>query len=287
MKFRFPNKHDVYMHDTPTKNLFNAEVRTFSHGCMRVREPQRLAELVLAEDQDWTASRVAAAINGGPQNNQITLSRKVPVHITYFTAMIDRAGELKLFPDIYGHEARIALGMEGKAHLIARLVKEDKPPARRCGRQPGGDDHRRRARRQQEGLGPQGVRFRKQLTVCYGPAVATCARGLETLRPPRSRRIAGIQSDSFRGFEGLTSLELLRRGRLERNSSQGRGTGHSHARGLAIRVRERALPTRHWRHSHDRRRCDAGAGRGRERHRRPTPRATAPSPSTASTPRRR
>ena len=128
MKFRFPNKHDVYMHDTPTKNLFNAEVRTFSHGCVRVREPQRLAELVLAEDQDWTASRVAAAINGGPQNNQISLSRKVPVHITYFTAMIDRSGELKLFPDIYGHEARIALGMEGKAHLIARLVKEEKPP---------------------------------------------------------------------------------------------------------------------------------------------------------------
>jgi L,D-transpeptidase YcbB len=128
MKFRFPNKHDVYMHDTPTKNLFNAEVRTFSHGCVRVREPQRLAELVLAEDQDWTASRVAAAINGGPQNNQISLSRKVPVHITYFTAMIDRSGELKLFPDIYGHEARIALGMDGKAHLIARLVKEEKPP---------------------------------------------------------------------------------------------------------------------------------------------------------------
>jgi L,D-transpeptidase YcbB len=127
MKFRFPNKHDVYMHDTPTKNLFNAEVRTFSHGCVRVREPQRLAELVLAEDQDWTASRVAAAITGGPQNNQITLSRKIPVHITYFTAMIDSAGDLKLFPDIYGHEPRIALGMEGKAHLVARLVKEEKP----------------------------------------------------------------------------------------------------------------------------------------------------------------
>jgi murein L,D-transpeptidase YcbB/YkuD len=130
MKFRFPNKHDVYMHDTPTKQLFNAEVRTFSHGCVRVREPQRLAELVLAEDQDWTASRVAAAINGGPQNNQITLSRKIPVHITYFTAMIDSSGELKLFPDIYSHEPRIALGMEGKAHLVARLVKEDKPPSR-------------------------------------------------------------------------------------------------------------------------------------------------------------
>jgi L,D-transpeptidase YcbB len=130
MKFRFPNKHDVYMHDTPTKQLFNAEVRTFSHGCVRVREPQRLAELVLAEDQDWTAARVAAAISGGPQNNQISLTRKVPVHITYFTAMVDHTGGLRQFADIYGHEQRIALGMEGKAHLVARLVKEDKPPTR-------------------------------------------------------------------------------------------------------------------------------------------------------------
>ncbi len=130
MKFRFPNKHDVYMHDTPTKNLFNAEVRTFSHGCVRVREPQRLAELVLAEDQDWTAARVAAAISGGPQNNQISLTRKVPVHITYFTAMVDHTGGLRQFSDIYGHEQRIALGMEGKAHLVARLMKEDKPPTR-------------------------------------------------------------------------------------------------------------------------------------------------------------
>jgi murein L,D-transpeptidase YcbB/YkuD len=130
MKFRFPNKHDVYMHDTPTKNLFNAPVRTFSHGCVRVREPQRLAELLLAEDQGWPAARIAAAINGGPQNNQINLTRKVPVHMTYFTAVVDKAGELKLFADIYGHEQRIALGMEGKAHLVARLVKEEKAPSR-------------------------------------------------------------------------------------------------------------------------------------------------------------
>ena len=130
MKFRFPNKHDVYMHDTPTKNLFNAGARAFSHGCVRVREPQRLAELLLAEDQGWPASRVAAAINGGPQNNQINLTRKFPVHMTYFTAMVDKAGDLGLFPDIYNHEPRIALGMEGKAHLVARLVKEDKPPSR-------------------------------------------------------------------------------------------------------------------------------------------------------------
>ncbi len=131
VKFRFPNKHDVYMHDTPTKNLFNADVRAFSHGCMRVRNPERLAELLLGEDQGWAANRIASAINGGPQNNQINLRQKFPVHITYFTAAVDGDGKLKQFADLYGHENRIALGLEGKMHLIAiARAKEDKAPVR-------------------------------------------------------------------------------------------------------------------------------------------------------------
>ena len=129
VKFRFPNKHDVYMHDTPTKNLFNAPVRTFSHGCMRVRDPQKLAELLLAEEKGWPASRVASAMApGGAQNSQINLTRKVPVHVTYFTAVAADDGKLKVYPDIYDHESKIALGIEGKAHLIPRW-KEDRQPA--------------------------------------------------------------------------------------------------------------------------------------------------------------
>ena len=127
VKFRFPNKHDVYMHDTPTKTLFNAPVRTFSHGCMRVRDPQRLAELLLAEDQGWPANRIAAAIDTGPQNNHVNLKRKIPVHVTYFTAAVEDDGKLKLFPDIYDHESKVTLALDGKAHLIARW-KEDKAP---------------------------------------------------------------------------------------------------------------------------------------------------------------
>ena len=119
MKFRFPNKHDVYMHDTPDKYLFKAGARAFSHGCMRLSEPDRLAESLLLEDQGWPASRVAAAVNGGPQNNAITLQRPIPVHVTYFTAALAQ-DKLVTFPDIYGHETRIALGMEGKAYLIAK-----------------------------------------------------------------------------------------------------------------------------------------------------------------------
>jgi murein L,D-transpeptidase YcbB/YkuD len=129
VKFRFPNKHDVYMHDTPTKKLFNAPVRAFSHGCMRVRDPEKLAALLLAEDKGWPAARVAAAMSpAGAHNNQVNLNRKIPVHVTYFTAVAGDDGKLKLHPDIYEHESKIALGIEGKAHLIPRW-KEDKAPA--------------------------------------------------------------------------------------------------------------------------------------------------------------
>ena len=120
VKFRFPNKHDVYMHDTPSKKLFNASTRAFSHGCMRVRDPLKLAELVLAEDRGWTAGRVMAAVQRGPKDNQINLINKVPVHMTYFTAWVDDDGKIKTFGDIYGHESRIALGISGKSHMIQR-----------------------------------------------------------------------------------------------------------------------------------------------------------------------
>ena len=127
VKFRFPNKHDVYMHDTPSKNLFNASVRAFSHGCMRVRDPLQLAELMLAEDQGWTGGRVAAAISSGPRTTRSTWPRKVPVHMTYFTAWVESDGQLKTVrrplrprePHRAGHGGQGApdqAGGEGAAH---------------------------------------------------------------------------------------------------------------------------------------------------------------------------
>lgn len=130
VKFSFPNKHDVYMHDTPTKNLFNAASRTFSHGCMRVRDPLKLAAVVLEHDKGWSMSRVTALAGpGGGQNNAVQLTRKVPVHITYFTAVADAAGKVTTFADPYGHEHRIQMGLDGKAHLIAKS-KQDLGAAR-------------------------------------------------------------------------------------------------------------------------------------------------------------
>ena len=131
VKFLFPNKHDVYMHDTPSKNLFANAARAYSHGCMRVRDPLRLAEVILSMDKGWDMARVVELANRGPQNNEIPLSKKIPVHVTYFTTVVDDDGKLKTFNDIYGHEAKIHLGIEGKTHLIAQVREERYVPPQR------------------------------------------------------------------------------------------------------------------------------------------------------------
>ena len=141
VKFRFPNKHDVYMHDTPTKGLFGASVRTYSHGCMRVQNPVRLAEILLHEDRGWSADKVAGLVNGGPSNNSITLNTKIPVHVTYFTAWVDDDGKLRTYGDPYGHEERISAALEGRAaYLVAsarptpgEAVEDDGAPRQRKG----------------------------------------------------------------------------------------------------------------------------------------------------------
>ena len=65
VKFRFPNKHDVYMHDTPEKHLFERAMRAFSHGCMRVQNPIRLAEVLLEHDKGWPAEQVRGMVRRG------------------------------------------------------------------------------------------------------------------------------------------------------------------------------------------------------------------------------
>lgn len=114
VKFLFPNKHSVYLHDTPSKRLFNEKTRIFSHGCMRVRNPVRLAEVIMAEDKGWGKEQVTELITTGPEDNDVALDKPMPVHVTYFTAWIDDSGDIKSFADVYGHEKRIVLGLEGR-----------------------------------------------------------------------------------------------------------------------------------------------------------------------------
>lgn len=120
VKFSFPNQHTVYMHDTPDKYMFASAQRTFSHGCMRVKNPVQLAEIVLGYDQSMTPQTIGELIRSGPLNNEVEIKHRIPVHLTYFTAMVDDDGKLKTFRDVYGHEKRISLALEGRWSEIDR-----------------------------------------------------------------------------------------------------------------------------------------------------------------------
>ncbi|HXW20926.1 MAG TPA: L,D-transpeptidase family protein [Roseiarcus sp.] len=111
--FMFPNEHSVYLHDTPSRELFMASRRAFSHGCVRVDQPMRLAELVMGGN--WSEQRLRSLI--GETERTIFLPRPVPIHIEYFTAFVDEAGALQTRDDVYGHMQRVesALGLLGKS----------------------------------------------------------------------------------------------------------------------------------------------------------------------------
>jgi murein L,D-transpeptidase YcbB/YkuD len=104
VKFLFPNPFDVYLHDTPADQLFERSGRAFSHGCIRVAEPQALAEYVLRGHPDWPRERIVQAMRAGVEK-AVPLKEGIPVHVVYFTAWVDEAGALQLGPDIYGYDA--------------------------------------------------------------------------------------------------------------------------------------------------------------------------------------
>lgn len=113
VKFIFPNDHAVYLHDTPSRSLFAAERRAFSHGCVRVDQPFRLAEQVLSQQGNWSEEKLRGLVGKGER--YIRLQEKLPVHLAYFTLAVDEHGQLKRFDDLYGHHAKVraALGLDG------------------------------------------------------------------------------------------------------------------------------------------------------------------------------
>ena len=123
VKFLFPNKHDVYLHDTPSKALFNAEMRAFSHGCVRVRNPMRFAEMIFAETGGWSPTRVASLARGKPEN-QVPVPGEIGVHITYFTIVVDDDGKIQSYRDVYGHEARLHGALDGRLSHVARKTQD-------------------------------------------------------------------------------------------------------------------------------------------------------------------
>ena len=114
VKFRFPNRHDVYMHDTPQRGLFAQSFRALSHGCMRLENPKGLAEVLLGEDKGWGAGKIRDLLSGAAASNEVTLSKPIPVYLTYFTARANADGKIETFSDIYGHDERLLSALAGR-----------------------------------------------------------------------------------------------------------------------------------------------------------------------------
>jgi murein L,D-transpeptidase YcbB/YkuD len=107
VKFLFPNSNAIYLHDTPSKDLFNKEDRAFSHGCIRVAKPKELANMIMKDDKNWTPEKIEAAMNGG-EEYWYTLKNKIPVYIGYFTAWVDDEGVIHFYEDVYNRDEQLA-----------------------------------------------------------------------------------------------------------------------------------------------------------------------------------
>lgn len=107
VKFMFPNTHNIYLHDSPAKELFNRSSRAFSHGCVRVGEPVKLAHYVLRDMPEWTPEKIDEAMHSGNEK-YVNLKTPIPVFITYFTAWVDHEGKLNFRKDIYDNDQRLA-----------------------------------------------------------------------------------------------------------------------------------------------------------------------------------
>jgi murein L,D-transpeptidase YcbB/YkuD len=114
VKFTFPSQHTIFMHDTIDKWMFAQPVRTLSHGCLRLRNPMKMAEVVLQEDKGWDAATVNSKMRDGPRDQEIVIEKRIPMHLVYFTAWVDDSGKVRTFRDIYGHEKRITQALDGQ-----------------------------------------------------------------------------------------------------------------------------------------------------------------------------
>jgi L,D-transpeptidase YcbB len=105
VKLIFPNEYNVYLHSTPSQQLFSQIRRDFSHGCIRVEKPDELAAWALQDKPEWTLEKVRAAMQKGQDNFQVNLIKPIPVLILYGTAVAEEDGSIHFFDDLYGHDA--------------------------------------------------------------------------------------------------------------------------------------------------------------------------------------
>lgn len=110
IKFVFPNPYDVYLHDTPSRELFRQSRRSFSSGCIRLEDPLELAHLLLRDASDATRQRLASLLQSG-ETGTVMLPKPVPIHIEYWTAWVDAAGNLQFRDDLYHRDPAVLRGL--------------------------------------------------------------------------------------------------------------------------------------------------------------------------------
>jgi murein L,D-transpeptidase YcbB/YkuD len=110
VKFLFPNSFNIYFHDTNAKGLFEKDKRAFSHGCIRLAEPEKMAQYLLRDQPEWTPEKIEDAMNSGNEK-YVKLKDPVPVIITYYTAWVDDNGQINFRDDIYSHDKTLGSKM--------------------------------------------------------------------------------------------------------------------------------------------------------------------------------
>lgn len=107
VKILFPNKHHIYMHDTPSKSLFKKDMRAYSHGCIRLQDPKAMAAAVLGKSKDYVSSRIS-----GGQNEQEQVTGDIPVYVSYFTAWPESDGSVAFYTDVYDRDMHLLKAIE-------------------------------------------------------------------------------------------------------------------------------------------------------------------------------
>lgn len=120
VKFMFPNSFDIYLHDTPHKDLFTQQNRALSHGCIRVAKPDTLAHFILRGQAEWTPEKIAEAMNSGKEQT-VEVKNPVPVSITYYTAFADEKGKVHFRKDVYGYDKKTAARMFTNAAITPTI----------------------------------------------------------------------------------------------------------------------------------------------------------------------
>ena len=130
IRFNFPNRFSVYQHDTPDKYLFAQDVRAYSHGCMRVQDPAKYAEVLLniaRPREHWTAERIRSLFGRGEQDLQLQPA-PIWVHLTYQTAFVDSAGKLQLRRDIYNLDSRTLAAIRSEHGTVDSVPERRREP---------------------------------------------------------------------------------------------------------------------------------------------------------------